>query len=119
MDRKAKIVLLILIGIVCLLLLAVVGDVIWTAINKHPAPEFTIGNNFDQNVEVYIDGHKMGRVKPGDSKHFYPYEFIRSTDSDLLLELKSTSGTVIYSGLFTYEEALENMGFGKTFWIGY
>ena len=119
MDRKKKIVLLIPLIIACLLLLGLVGDIAWTAINKHPAPEFIIGNNFNQNVEVYIQGHKMGKIKSGDSKHFYPYKYIDSTDSDLLIELKSTSGTVLYSRLFTYEEALENLAYGKTFWIGY
>lgn len=119
MKRKWKMVFLIPLGIICLLLLVVVGYVAYgIAFRTHPAPVYTIGNNFDQPVEVYIEGHKMGRVNPGDSKKFYPYEVI-STDADVLLELKSNSGTVLYSRLFTtYDEALENLAFGKTYWIG-
>jgi hypothetical protein len=99
-------------------LLVTAGYIAWGIVFRtHPAPVFTIGNNFDQAVVVYIEGHKMGKVNPGDSKNFYPYEVI-TIDADLLLELKSNSGTVLYSRLFTYDEALENLAFGRTYWIG-
>ena len=118
MDRRAKIVLFIPVGIVCLFLLGVVGDIAWTALHKHPAPEFTIGNDFNQPVVVYINGKNMGKVKPGESRKFYPYKVITSTDVDLSVELKSNSGTVLYARLFTYDEALETFAFGRTQWIG-
>jgi hypothetical protein len=121
MDRRFKIFLLIPAAMICLLLLAAVGYVGYGIVFRtHPAPVFAIGNNFDQPVIVYIEGRKMGKVNPGDSEKFYPNEVITlSTEKELSLEVKSNSGEILYSRLFaTYDEALENLAFGRTYWVG-
>lgn len=71
-------------------------------------------------MTVYFEGQKMGRINSGESKIFYPNEVLTTTNSDLLVELKSDSGIVLYSRLYTWDElriVLESVT-GKPYWIG-
>lgn len=86
----------------------------------HPGPIFNIGNNFDEPVTVYFEGQKMGKINPGKSKIFYPNEVLSTTNTDLLVELKSNSGVLLFSRLYTWDElriVLESVT-GKPYWIG-
>lgn len=113
---------LITIGVLALVVVGYVGFSI--AFRTHPAPVYDIGNSFDQRVTVYVNGQKMVTINPGDHKKCYPYEVIPpaarpSTNAQFSVELKSNSGEVLYSGLFTYDEALQSFANGITHWIGY
>jgi hypothetical protein len=86
----------------------------------HPDPIFNIGNGFDQPVTVYFDEQKMSTINPKESKIFYPNEILTKTNTDLLVELKGDSGTVLYSKNFTWDElssVLESVH-GTPYWIG-
>ncbi len=103
------------------LALAVVGYVGFSiAFRTHPAPTYDIGNNFDQRVTVYANGQKLVTLNPGEHKKCYPYGLIPgpSPDARFSVELKSNSGEVLYSGLFTYDQALSSFDYGITHWIG-
>ena len=116
MNRKLKI----MIGIPIFICLLVAGCFAWVITNTHPDPIFNIGNNFDQPVTVYFEGKKMGKINPGESRIFYPNEVLTKDNSDLLLELKSNSGIVLYSKLYSWDElriVLESVT-GKPYWIG-
>jgi hypothetical protein len=86
----------------------------------HQGPIFNIGNSFNQPVTVYFEGHKMGKINSGQSKIFYPSEVVTKGNTDLLVELKSNSGVVLYSRNFTWDElwALLQSVTGKPYWIG-
>ena len=61
----------------------------------------------------------MGDIEPGKSKIFYPCEVTSPTDEHLLVELKSVSGTILYSRLFTWSQlndVLERVK-GEPYWI--
>jgi hypothetical protein len=102
--------------VICLLVLG-----LFTLVSCiHPGPIFNIGNNFDQPVTVYFEGQKMSKINPGKSRIFYPNEVLTKDNSDLLVELKSNSGVVLYSRNFTWDElsnVLESVT-GKPYWIG-
>jgi hypothetical protein len=86
----------------------------------HQGPIFNIGNNFDQPVTVCFEGQKMGKIDPEKSKIFYPNEILTKDNSDLLVELKSNSGVMLYSKNFTWDElskVLESVT-GEPYWIG-
>jgi hypothetical protein len=94
---------------------------VWAITHQHPGPIFNIGNRFDQPVTVYFEGEKMSKIDPGKSKIFYVNEVFPKDNSDLLLELKSNSGVVLYSRNFTWDElsvVLQSVT-GKPYWIGY
>lgn len=86
----------------------------------HPDPMFNIGNYFDEPVTVYFEGQEMGKINPGKSKIFYPNEVLSTTNSDLLVELKSNSGEVLFSRLYTWDEltAMLESVHGEPYWIG-
>jgi hypothetical protein len=107
------------IGIICLLIITLGGYLLYSIeFRTHAAPEFNIGNSFNQTVEVYINGYKMVKINSGDSKRFYPYDILPANQDDILVELKTTSGKVLFPKVFTFEDAVENMGYGKILWIG-
>jgi hypothetical protein len=98
----------------------VLGAFLWAFTHQHPGPMFNIGNGFDQPVIVYFEGQKMGKIDAKKNKIFYPYEVLNETNTDLLLELKSTPGTLLYSRYFTHEDLwaeLESVT-GRPYWIG-
>lgn len=104
--------------IVCLVLLGIGGYLVYGfECRTHPSPECTIGNGFNQPVTVYADGEKMVRVKPGDSKKFYPWEAIPYYQTEFILELRSDSGAVLYARLFTIEELTDYFRYGHVRWI--
>jgi len=83
MDKKWKFVLYPLAVLGCFLLV-IFGYFIYSY----------IGNNFDQTVEVYVQGKKLAKISPGDSKIIYPNDdvvLIVNPDTDVLLEIKSKS----------------------------
>ncbi len=87
---------------------------------SHPDPMFNIGNSYDETVTVYFEGQKMGKINSGESKIFYPNEVLDTDNTDLLVELKSDSGEVLFSKLYTWEElsiVLESVK-GDPYWIG-
>ena len=119
--KRALLIPLIAIGVLALVAVGYIGLSI--AFRTHPAPVYDIGNSFDQRVTVYVNGQKMVTINPGDHKKCYPYEVIPpaarpSTDAKFSVELKSNSGVVLFSGLFTYDEALQSFANGITHWIG-
>jgi hypothetical protein len=116
MNTKLKTVFVIP-AVVCLLALELP---VFVSCICHPDPAFNIGNNFVQPVTVYFEGQKVGKVNPGESKIFYPNEFFTATNIDLLVELRSDSGVVLYSRLFTWDDlriVLESVK-GEPYWIG-
>ena len=120
MNRKMKILIATPLVIIGLVVLVVGGFVAYSIATSHPDPRAIIGNNFDQPVTVYFEGHKMGKVNSGESKTFYPNEVLTPMCSDLLVELKSNSGTTLYSKQYTCDEFLAvfiriN---GSSYWIG-
>jgi hypothetical protein len=70
----------------------------------HPGPYFPITNQFDQNVTVFLNGVKVGTLKPGQTKTFYPNEVLTTADTNLLLEAKAESGSILFSSNFTWDE---------------
>lgn len=88
--------------------------------NGHPGPVFNIGNGFDQHVNVYFEGQKVGEMDSGKNKVFYPNELLSETNSDLLVELKADSGVLLFSKLYSWDEltdVLESVK-GEPYWIG-
>jgi len=142
MSKKLKILIAAPLVVISLLVLIVVGYVAYgIAFRTHPDPIFNIGNNFSQPVTVYFDGQKMGKVNSGESKIFYPNGVVPSpwthqllitsnpnsgqiqkeiTTGDLLVELKSNSGMVLYSKQYTWDEldAVLRSVTGRPYWIG-
>jgi len=121
MDKKWKFVLYPLAVLGCFLLV-IFGYFIYSIeFRTHAAPEFYIGNNFDQTVEVYVQGKKLAKISPGDSKIIYPNDdvvLIVNPDTDVLLEIKSKSGTILYSRTFTFDEAGDALCNREPFWVG-
>jgi hypothetical protein len=78
-----------------------------TAGCSHPGPYFPIENQFDQPVTIYFNGVKVGTIKPGAARTFYPNEVLTKTDTNLLLEAKSNSGNLLYSRDFTWSQLSE------------
>ena len=116
MGIKSKMALYPLGAIFIVVLIMVVYFFTGILFRTHPAPECNIGNNFNQTVTVYVEEQKMVKIGPGDSKKFYPWEAIstpkensqlRDAKPFVLLELKSNSGEVLYSRLFTHDEFME------------
>ena len=125
-----------------ILVLVVAGYIAYgIGFRTHPDPIFNIGNNFDQPVIVYFEGQKMGKVDSGESKIFYPGEVVPApfthqllitsnsnasqtsneiVTGDLLVELKSNSGMVLYSKLYTWDEFLAVLQsvVVSPYWIG-
>ena len=120
MNRKMKILIATPLVIIGLVVLVVGGFVAYSIATSHPDPRAIIGNYFDQPVTVYFEGHKMGKVNSGESKTFYPNEVLTPMGSDLLVELKSNSGTTLYSKQYTYDEFLAVFVRinGSSYWIG-
>lgn len=121
MDKKWKFVLYPL-AILGFFILVIFGYFIYSIeFRTHAAPEFYIGNNFDQPVEVYVQEKKFVKINPGDSKKVYPNDdvvLIVNPDTDVLLEIRSKSGTILYSRTFTADEALATLCNREPFWIG-
>ena len=119
MNTKLKIVLAIPLVIICLFVLVLVGYGAW-GIVTHCDSIFNIGNNFDEPVTVYFEGQKMGKINSGQSKIFCLDHILTTTNTDLLVELKSNSGEVLFSRLYTWDEltaVLESVH-GEPYWIG-
>jgi hypothetical protein len=70
----------------------------------HPGPNFPIENHFDQRVAIYFNGVDVGTIKHGATRTFYPNEVLTKTDTNLLLEVKTDSGNLLYSRDFTWDE---------------
>jgi len=64
--------------------------------------------------------YNIQTVNSGESKTFYPHEVLTPMGSDLLVELKSNSGTTLYSKQYTYDEFLAIFVRinGSSYWIG-
>jgi hypothetical protein len=120
MNKKWKIVLLAPLVIFGLFVFVVVGYTAWGITHLHPDPIFNIGNNFDKPVTVYFEGQKMGKINAGQSKIFYPNEVLNTTNSDLLVELKSNSGEILFTRLYTWDglTAVLKSVHGTPYWIG-
>jgi len=104
--------------VVCLLLIAGLSACFFGGV--HPDPIFNIGNGFNQPVVVYFEGQNIGYIDPGESKIFYPNEVLTTTNTDLLVELRSESGLILYSRSFSWDEltdVLESIN-GEPYWIG-
>jgi hypothetical protein len=114
MNIKMKNILLLL-AILCIL-----TGIVFVGFGCHPDPVFNIGNNFSQTVTVYFNGQKMGNINTERSKKFYPNEVLTESNSELLVEFKSASGTVLYSKLYTWDELTEVLEsvHGNPYWIG-
>jgi hypothetical protein len=108
MTNKMKLLIgLLVLGV---LLLVVVGYIAYgIAFRTHPDPGFKIGNNFEQPVAVYFNGQKMGTINKYKSKTFYPNEVLTTASTNLLVELKSGSGEILYSRSFTWEELIDTI----------
>ncbi len=118
MNTKLKIVLAIPLIIICLFVLVVVGYIACGFVT-HCDSIFNIGNNFDEPVTVYFEGQKMGKVDSGQSNIFCLDDVLTTTNTDLLVELKSNSGEILFSRLYTWEElrtVLESVT-GQPYWI--
>jgi hypothetical protein len=121
-NTKLKILIATPLVIIGLLVLVVVGYVAYgIAFRTHQDPIFNIGNDFGQPVTVYFEGQKVGRINSGESRIFYPNEALTKTNRDLLVELKSNSGEMLYSRLYTWDEldAVLASVRGRPYWIGY
>jgi flagellar basal body-associated protein FliL len=107
MNKKLKRLIVILLSIIGVLVLVVVGYIAYgIAFRTHPDPDFKIGNNFEQTVAVYFNGQKMGTINKYKYKTFYPNEILTTSNTNLLVELKSGSGEILYSRSFTWEELI-------------
>ena len=118
--KLSKRFLIVFFAIVISLCVIVPGLWVWVITHQHPGPIFNIGNKFDQPVTVYFEGKKMSKIDPGKSKIFYVSEVFPKDNPDLLLELKSNSGAVLYSRNFTWDGlsvVLQSVT-GKPYWIG-
>jgi len=87
---------------------------------QYPGSPFTIGNNFPETVRVYFNGHNMGIITKGFYRIFYPGQVLTKNDSQLILEFKSSSGVVLYSHSYTWDELqrIEKEFLFQTYWIG-
>jgi hypothetical protein len=68
-----------------------------------------------------VQGKYQAEISPGDSKKVYPNDdvvLIVNPDTDVVLEARSKSGTILYSRTFTYDEARAALCNRKPFWIG-
>jgi hypothetical protein len=113
MNKKLKRLIGISLSIIGVLVLVVVGYIAYgIAFRTHPDPGFKIGNNFEQPVAVYFNGQKMGTINKYKSKTFYPNEVLTTASTNLLVELKSGSGEILYSRSFTWEELIDTIRHG-------
>ena len=121
MDKKWKFVLYPL-AVVGFFILVIFGYFIYSIeFRTHASPVYYIGNNFDQRVEIYVQGKYLAKISSGDSKKVYPNDdvvLIVNPDTDVLLEIKSKSGTILFSRTFTYDEARAALCNREPFWIG-
>jgi len=93
---------------------------LWGCIETHQDPVFNIGNNFSQTVRVYFNGHSVGEIKSGINKQFFPNDILSKTDTVLQFDLKTTSGALLFSKTYTWDELtnlLQNLR-GTPYWIG-
>ena len=121
MDKKWKFVLYPL-AVLGFFILVIFGYFIYSIeFRTHASPVYYIGNNFDQRVEIYVQGKYLAKISSGDSKKVYPNDdvvLIVNPDTDVLLEIKSKSGTILFSRTFTYDEARAALCNREPFWIG-
>lgn len=121
MDKKWKFVLYPL-AVVGFFILVIFGYFIYSIeFRTHASPVYYIGNNFDQRIEVYVQGKYQAKISPGDSKKVYPNDdvvLIVNPDTDVVLEARSKSGTILYSRTFTHDEAWATLSNREPFWIG-
>ena len=119
MNRKMKIVIAIPIIIICLFVLVAGGYIAWN-IATHCDDRFNIGNNFNEPATVYFEGQKMGKINSGQSKIFCLEGILTKANTDLLVELKTNSGEMLFSNLYTWEELTDvrRSVTGKPYWIG-
>lgn len=84
----------------------------------HPGFILNIGNNFPQTVNVYFNGDKVGAIRSGGTKTFWPYEKIEN--DKVLIELKSTSGQLLYSKIYTWDDIskISQAIHADPYWIG-
>jgi hypothetical protein len=118
----AKVILPVIVTLISVACMVVVGTCSLIMSNVHPGPVFNIGNNFPQKVTVFIDALPQGTIGRGQTKIFYPQEINNPEypGPNILVELKSVAGTVLYSRLFSpeeYQAVLENVK-GTPYWIG-
>ena len=86
----------------------------------HTDPVFNIGNNFSETVNVFFNDQKVGNIPPGSNKKLYPNDVLSKTDQFLQVDLKTNSGTILFSKRYTWDELtkiLENVH-GNPYWIG-
>lgn len=103
MNKVLKTIIVIPFIVVCLFVLAGTGYVVYQ-MATHCDVIFNIGNSFDEPATVYFEGKKMGRINPGDSKVFCLEDILTKTNTDLLVELKSDSGEILFFNLYSSEE---------------
>jgi lipopolysaccharide/colanic/teichoic acid biosynthesis glycosyltransferase len=102
MNNKLKRLIGISLAIIGVLVLVVVGYIAYgIAFRTHPDP-----------VAVYFNGQKMGTINKYKSKTFYRNEVLTTASTDLLVELKSGSGEILYSRSFTWEELIDTIRHG-------
>ncbi|MFC1865367.1 protease inhibitor I42 family protein [Chloroflexota bacterium] len=119
MNKYLKIVLITPLVLICIFVLVGVGYCTYRTVT-HCDFTFNVGNNFDESVTVYFEGRKMGEIDAGQSKIFCLQNILTKTNSDLLVELKSDSGEMLFTNLYTWEEltdVLESVR-GQPYWYG-
>jgi len=102
-------------------LVIIAGSGFSVSCSHHPDPLFNIGSKFEQPVSIYFNDRKVGELKPGESKNFYPNGVLTTGHADLMVEAQNTSGYLIYSRHFTWEELTTLLGElqGTPYWITY
>lgn len=116
MSKTFKTVLIILIATCFLTGIIIAGFGCY----PHPDPVFNIGNNFSETVTVYFNGYDVGKIKAGASNKFYPNEVLTKTDQSLQLDIKTDSGTILFSKVYTWDELIKLLEsvHGNPYWIG-
>jgi len=101
-----------------------VGISVWgimlSTSKHHGDPVFDIGNRFEQPVEVYFNGQKVGHLGSGQNDKFYPNDVLTNDNPVLLIEFK-TDSVILFSQSYTWDElikVLEDQGNNGPYWIG-
>lgn len=74
-------------------------------LTTHPAPKMTIYSDFNESVNIYLNGVYFGGIDARGSQIFYPSEKnIFYYTLNLLVEAKSNQGVILYSKEYIWDE---------------
>jgi hypothetical protein len=91
-----------------IILVLLLGTIIGTSVACERAIPVRVVNQTDQVLTIFIRGHLIGDIKPGEEIK-NKNRFVSATFKDYLVEAKNTQGDTIYSRSFTFDQLSRDM----------